>query len=360
MEKIKVLMLVNYIPHYRLPVYNKIAEHFNLTIAHFGSLLPDKDVNFKQIKLTEIQFRGFVFFKENLYKICQNYDVVLSLSDLRVLPKIALGLRRKRNFGLVYWGIGVSASYNKKFDEDKRLDKIRFWLINKADAILFYSSYPIKRYIDYGIDSEKLFVAHNTIEVKEKIDIPNKKKYFLFVGTLYTQKKIYDLLQAYLKYKNKNKNIADLIIVGDGEERENIIKWINNNNLEHKIFLKGQINDQNTLRLLYQDAIACISPGQAGLTVLNSFAYGVPFITTKDAITGGEIFNIIDQETGIFYDGSINNLAEILGQLNHNTDLVNILSKNAQNHYFNYRTIDNMVNGFIDAINFAYNKHVKI
>jgi glycosyltransferase involved in cell wall biosynthesis len=352
-KNVKLLFLVNYLPHYRLPIINKLSEFYDLTVAHYGKEIINERIKFKQVILKSRKIGPFIYFKENIYKLSKNYNAVLSLSELRVVPNIRLGFRKKRRFALIYWGIGVSASYGKKYDQDKKLDWLRFNLMNNADSILFYSEYPVKRYIDFGIPREKLFVAHNTVEVSERIPIPNIKSHFLFVGTLYKVKKIYDLLEAYNILFKEFKNIPPLIIIGDGDERANIEKWIIINGFTEKVFLKGAITKQNELKEFYKDAIACISPGQAGLTVLNSMAYGVPFVTTPDAITGGEILNINKDINGLFYDGDIVELSKVLKYLANNPQKVYELSINAQNFYFEHRSLDKMTSGFIEAINYA-------
>ena len=50
----------------------------------------------------------------------------------------------------------------------------------------------------------------------------------------------------------------------------------------------------------YNRAIMSISLNQAGLSVLNSFAHGVPFVTMNNAASGGEKFNIVNNYNGIF------------------------------------------------------------
>ena len=239
----------------------------------------------------------------------------------------------------------------------RKLDGIRFKLMDKADSLIFYTPYPIDRYVnDGGVDRQKLFVANNTIEVTEKIDIPKRKNHFLFVGTLYKAKKIFDLLEAYKVADSKNNQIKPLILIGDGEEYNHIVEWIDKNNLNSKITLTGAIFDQNRLKGYYQNAIACLSPGQAGLTVLNSMAYGVPFVTTKNAITGGEIFNITSGVNGIIYNEDSSNLADIIIELSSDEEKTYELSTNAQNYYFSNRTMDIMVDGIKNAVNFALSK----
>ena len=353
-KKIKVLSLTNKILEYRIPVYNRLSEYFDVTVAHHGELVNKSKAQFKQISLTLKRLGPFIYFKEDISKIAKQYEAVIALGDLHYFPFIRLGFLRNRKFALSYWSIGVSASYAKRFDEDRRLDKIRFKLMDKAESLIFYTSYPINRYVKDGkIDKNKLFVANNTVEITDIIEIPKFKKHFLFVGTLYKEKKIFDLLSAYKLAFEIKKEIYPLIIIGNGEEYNNIVQWINQNQLQDKITLTGAIYDQKELREYYKDAIACLSPGQAGLTVLNSMAYGVPFVTAENAITGGEIFNISNDVNGIIYNENSSNLADIIIELSSNKEKVYELSKNAQEHYLSHCTMDVMVGGIKDAINYA-------
>lgn len=353
-KKIKLLKLTNKIPHYNLPAYNLIGDKYDFTIAHWGDYIPDKDTNFKQIILTPKLFKSLVFFKENISKLAKDYDAVISLGDLHVIPYCLLGFNFFRKYTFTFWGIGVSASYDKKYDSDRKLDKIRFFVMNKADSLIFYSSYPIKRYAeDGGVDIKKLFVAINTVEINTRIIIELEKKYFLFVGTLYKEKKIFDLLEAYLLSYKKNNQIQNLVIVGDGSERKSIEGWIEKNQLNNKISLLGAIYDANKLMDIFRYAIACISPGQAGLSVLMSMAYGVPFVTTEDAITGGEIFNIQNGKNGILYKESVENLSQVLNQIHNNPELIKMMSRAAQDFYFENCTMAHMVDGVYKAVEYA-------
>jgi glycosyltransferase involved in cell wall biosynthesis len=358
-EKIKLLRLTNCIMHYSLPTYNALAEYYDLTVAHYGNRVDDSLTNFKQIILTKRNIGSFVYFKENIYQLAKKFDTVLALGDLHILPYVSLGLIPRRKFAVTYWTIGVSASYNKKFDEDKSLDWIRFRLMDFADSLVFYSEYPIKRYTEKGVKREKLFVAQNSVFINNQIEIPKNKKYFLFVGTLYKAKKIYELLEAYLIAFELNKMIAPLVIVGDGDEKDNIGQWIEEHNLQNHISIKGPIYDSEELCEIHKYAIASISPGQAGLSVLTSMAYGVPFITTYDAITGGERLNIEHGVNGFLYDGNIETLSGLIGKLSFMQEEVHQLGKNAQDHYFNNRQHAFMINSVIDSVNFAINSKQK-
>jgi len=99
----------------------------------------------------------------------------------------------------------------------------------------------------------------------------------------------------------------------------------------------------------FEKAIASISPGQAGLSVLESFSYGVPFITSYDAITGGEIFNIRHGYNGFLIHNNIE-LENIMENLSR-TRNSRIYHQNAYKFYQDNRKITDMGNSILNAIN---------
>jgi len=226
--------------------------------------------------------------------------------------------------------------------------------MKKADAVLFYSSNPIPLYLKAGFKREQLHVANNSVVVND-IDTSLERSTILFVGTLYKQKKIYELLDNYLKVYTKNKNVPHLEIIGGGTEYETIQQWIEENNLEDRIFLRGKIFDEDLLCQYFSKAIACISPGQAGLSVLKSMGYGVPFISIKTAITGGEIFNIEHNVNGVLYTDH-RELENIILDITENTSKYLDMGVKAKAYYDSHRTPENMANGIGEAIEYVSSK----
>jgi len=88
------------------------------------------------------------------------------------------------------------------------------------------------------------------------------------------------------------------------------------------------------------------------LSVLASMGYGTPFITKKDAITGGEIFNIKNGVNGIIYSND-KDLVDILKDISTNPSKYEMMGKRAREHYLNYRKPEQMVQAFIDACNYV-------
>lgn len=353
MEKIKVLLIQNKITHYNLPIYNLLGKkpEIDLTIAHFDTNPVKKEKEFNEILLHSWSIGSIIFSKENIYLICNQFEVVICMADIHWISLMFLGLKRRRKFKLIYWGIGVSASYKNKFNQNNKWDFLRFYLMKGANALVFYSDFPIEKYIKHGFRREKLFVAHNTVEVKRTLNCENSKETILFVGSLYKEKGVYDLLAAYKSAYSIVGELPQLDIIGDGEEFGKINYWIKKNGLNHAIKLHGAIYDDILLEKFFLKAIATISPNQAGLSVLKSMAYGVPFITMFDSITGGERLNIINNKTGIIYNTK-RELINILCTIGKRKGEYKIMGENAFRFYNEHRLPEHMVKGFLDAIYF--------
>ena len=69
-------------------------------------------------------------------------------------------------------------------------------------------------------------------------NIKNKKKYFISAGRLTKQKNFSYLIDEFYEFSRKNSEI-DLLIFGEGEEKNNLIRLIKKKNLLKRVFLMG-------------------------------------------------------------------------------------------------------------------------
>ena len=345
----KILILQNKLLHYRIPVFNLLntREDFEVTLAHPEVPASENEINFRQIIMPVVQKGPFVLHKD-LVKLCNQYDVVIAMFDLKWLTYMKLALIRLRKFKLIFWGIGVSTE--KGFDVEHKFDFIRFFLARKADGLLFYSEKAKEKYLAAKFSTEKVFVAHNSVEsFNGSSTSTSRRDSFVFLGSLNKRKGVEELLEAFKMALPET--TANLIIVGEGNERREIEQTVKRYHMEDRVSLVGHISDLGSLKALFDKAIACISPGQAGLSVLRSFSFGVPFICRSDAITGGERFDVKSNYNGYQYSGGSQVLAELLIKLGQNPKQSRQLGINAERFFQTSRTLNHMVDGFADAIN---------
>ena len=350
-DKIKLLILQLEVPNYRIPIFNYLSEIFDLTVACSKKIAFEQQCKFKTKLLPYRNVSKFLIHKDDIQALAEEFDVVVYLGNIAILKYALLPFKCHRKYKTIVWTIGVSASYSKRYDENHKWDFIRDFFYKKSDACLFYTDYPIKKYINRGFVKESLFVECNTVEIIDTLEKQNKDT-LLFIGSLYKQKGIIDLLEAYYEAYKIVPTIPCLNIIGKGEEYDNIQQWIKGKNLESKIVLLGPIYDDSKKEMYFKKALATISPNQAGLSVLESMGYGTPFVTSKDAITGGERFNIQDGKTGVLYD-SKSDLVNVIIDIANNPQKYIEMGECAAKYYRKNRTPQKMVQGFVDAINYV-------
>lgn len=355
MDRPKVLIVQERLIQYREAPYIEISRHVDLTL---GYLLRNdlKNCSIPIIKLPTVKLGPF-YINRNLKKIFNQYDVVISIAHLKFPLLVCLPFIKKK-YKLITWSIGVRASYTRPYNLELKPDftgRIVGEIIHHSDAAIFYMPEPIEYWVKYrGIDRKKYFVAHNTVPVCEYDSLPDfsTRNNILFVGTLYKQKGIETLLMAYSKAKDLRPQLPKLIIVGDGPERQDIEALIQRLDLSSCVELKGAIYDEKTLMNLHLSSCLCVSPNQAGLSVLKSFGYGVPFVTKMDSITGGERSNIRSGYNGILYQKD-SDLVDILVDLVDNPGKYKKMADNARFFYQTEASVSNMAQGVLDAIKYV-------
>ena len=300
----------------------------------------------------------FTLLKERIARICRNYDVVISINSINVLNYITLGFK-PRKFKLLYWGIGAPASYTRHYGEaGKMYYAISDCIEKRADALIFYAQEAIDLHLKRGFKGPKMFVAPNTTSVLKREIRPELKDSIMFIGSLYLEKGLQLLLDAYKAAYEQDQSIVQLNIVGGGKPLPMIKQWVADNNLESCIHVLGPVYDDEAKANLFQKTLACISPLQGGLSVLESMGYGVPFITDANAITGGEAFNIEDGKTGLRVEGlNVEKLKEIILNISSNRHKYIKMGQNAYDHYWSCRKPEDMAQGVIDAIEYVLNNH---
>lgn len=346
--KPRVVIVNEKLMDYRVPICNLLAKKYDLTyvVSHpyNGKTIPD----FKILQIEKPKKWGpFFLHHDNLLEICSLFDAVIVLGEIRRLSLMSMAFRR-RTFPMAFWTIGVSTQ--KGFDACKKWDWMRDFIYKKADACIFYSDYARNRAIRKGYDERATFVADNTAQILGR-SMNVKKDSFLFMGTLYAQKGIFVLLDAYKKALHQNPDLPRLNIVGGGIEYEHIKRWVEENRLQGHIVLAGSVFDPEEKRKYFQRAHVCISPRQAGLSVLEAMGYGVPFVTMCTAITGGERLNIMHGENGILMRRE-EELSEVLLDVAINPEKYKVMGERACAYYLKNRTPEHMAQGLSEAIDY--------
>ena len=341
----KILILQNKILHYRKSFYNELSIYYDVTILHSGSESIGHKDKYKEI-ITNVKQLGPFFIQNGVLKEVNSdrYDVVISMFDLRWINNIIAIWLHNKNIQYIGWGAWLTDS--------NIANKIRVYMADKHDANIFYTYESQQDFINNGVERNKLFVANNTFDVGERIisyNNKNKNK-ILFVGSLDKRKQNDILIKAFYNIQNQIPDEVILTIVGDGEEQSNLKKLVKDLYLTNKVQFAGRITDPSMLKSYYKEAIVSVSFGQAGLSVLQSLGFGVPFITKINAISGGEITNIKNNVNGFLCEDNQQSLESYLIEICTNKQVAQQLGKGAYDYYSENCTIENMVQGFRNTI----------
>lgn len=110
---------------------------------------------------------------------------------------------------------------------------------------------------------------------------PQGRAGFIFVGRLVPEKKPDVLVRAYLDAREQLPKEAGLTLVGDGPLRPSLERLVANADAGESVRFVGHVSDVAALRSLYAGALASVSPGYVGLSLIQSLGFGIPMIIAR-------------------------------------------------------------------------------
>jgi len=156
-------------------------------------------------------------------------------------------------------------------------------------------------------------------EIKKSLDIPENSPVILFLGKLIPLKNVRDLLMAFQRISGETD--ATLLIVGSGGERENLERFVRENNMRRVIFTG--FKNQTELPVYYAISDLLVVPSQIDFSprVINeAMNYGLPIIASNMVGTRGDL--VRDERNGyIFSVGDVEELSQKLRKLLFDPDL---------------------------------------
>ncbi|RMA79538.1 glycosyltransferase family 4 protein [Umboniibacter marinipuniceus] len=329
--------------HYRVEFFNALTERYKVVVlvGAIDDKILEKDVRFEILKTDFKYFYRFAYVPALRTLIDRvSPEFVIAPFDLRLIVVISY-MRHRFGKNMVLWGLDKGkgrAALGLKLSLARRFD----------NRIVFYSSHTMRQFIGMGLDESRCFFANNTFPVLQSKDTSKSNKdIILFVGSFDSRKRLPDLVDAFNAIQSNSS--LKLILVGDGSCYEAVSRYVHRLGLQSKVSMVGKITNADELEIFYSRALCSVSYGQAGLSVLQSLAFGVPFITHRDSISGSEKFNIINSYNGYFVK-DVDDLIKKIDALNRDRDLASELGANAYKFYLENCTVEIMCNQMIRAI----------
>ena len=377
----KIIILQRILPHYRAGIFRKLCKRFPGTKVIYGQ--PFKNESLKNaddlsddifIKCSNNYFSrdGKVFISKIYSRIKEiKPDIIISVFNVGNLNIYILFILRKiLKFRIILWSFGYDPVSG--FDPHKKItDKIRLYLSQKADAVIFYWENGKDEVSKFSKKTEHYFTAPNTLDTDRQIELKKifdrtgrenlkaelgveEKSHFVYIGRLLEDKQVDLLLKAFSLVENENANCR-LTIIGDGPEKNKLL------NLSKELYLKniyfpGEILEEEQTGKWIYISDAFIMPGRLGLSVVHAFCFGTPVISqNKDKHFHGEgIGYIKDRENGFLVeDGDIQDLAGKMSLIICDKELSAQLRSNAFNTSQSECSVNNMIRGFEKAVEYV-------
>lgn len=375
----RVLIIQRIFPEYRKPIFDALHKKIGFTLLHSKNKSGIKQttslysVPIKQWQYGKGDTKLFLKVFEHIKKNKPNIIIHELAVGIISLPLILIS-RKMFRYKFILWG----HTYNRKtgFHPEKNLsDKYRLWLQKKADAIITYSINEKEELIRNKIPAGKIFPALNTLDTNKYLPVRNdlekagKKSVgqkvgfshlfnLIFIGRLYEDKWPQYAIQVLDILIKKYSLPVALHFVGTGTMENSLADYASQNGLQDNVFFHGEIYDENKTGELLFASDMMIMPGCVGLSVNHAFCFDCPVITFESnnhiPAHGPEIEYIVHGKTGfICKNKCVEDMANVIYDYLSNKELQNEMRSHIRYMIENICTIENLTNGFANAIDYV-------
>lgn len=277
--------------------------------------------------------------------------------------------RKVRGQRVAFFGHGKNfqaKSENSLSEKLKRLLAIRIhWWFTYTEGcreLISEYGYPKDRITVFNnsidlatLKNEVLLVSQERIRELRTTHFNGSDNVCVYVGGMYSHKRLEFLLRACEQIRE---SIPDfhMVFIGDGPDAHLVENFAQNREWVHPFGSKFGI-DKSELVLCSK---LWLMPGLVGLAVLDSFAYGVPMVTTQLKYHSPEFDYLIDGLNGSILHESDNTTAYAsrVIELLHNDEKRLELREGALSSSENY-SIEKMVHNFADGVEDALDSAIR-
>ncbi|HSV74965.1 MAG TPA: glycosyltransferase family 4 protein [Chthonomonadales bacterium] len=350
---------------YRVPLARWLRERSDLdvTVAHgepqTGSALVPGDVSHLlpvvRLRNAYIGRPARVVWQNGLVREIRSgrYDVAIAAMDPRIITNlIGREAARRARVAWVWWGHGIRPR--------GRFRRLYAWLARDADSCILYSEEGRQQLIAAGAPGDRLYVAPNGLDTdaaaRLRRDTPfASRTAVLYVGRLLASKRVDRLIDAFRLALPRLRPDSVLVIIGDGPDRARLGELAAD--LSGRVQFVPGTYDDTRLAEHYNRAWAAVSPAAAGLSVMQAFQYGVPYVLPHGVPHGPEAAVVAHGVNGLWCElAAPEPLAQALVQLDGDRDHAARLGAAG------VRTVDGrfsaraMAEGFVRAVEAAVHR----
>jgi len=312
-----VVILQEALPSYRAPLFREVYERArsrNIEVSVVCGVAPGaRGARLLQTSLAGTSAIQNRYIGVGRYRLvwqpalrkCLQADLVVVEQANRMLINYLLlvSSRVQGRPGVVFWGHGR----NLQASPTTAAERLKAWVSLHPNWWFAYTEGVRRALTTRGYPSNRITVVQNTIDVdalaaevaderQRILSTPQRK--CLYLGGLYEHKRLEFLFQAADVVAGRMPDF-ELHVAGAGEQQALIERLSAERPWAH---YWGPVRGQLRARLLATSQLLLV-PGMLGLVVLDSFASGVPLVTTADAMHSPEAEYVENGFNGVILDG---------------------------------------------------------
>ena len=296
---------------------------------------------------TALRSKTFIVTPNMIYVAAKNlskYDI-LHIHDCRSFQGICVYVfARVKGVPYVFQPHGSYLPSFSKFSNKAitkmLLDKlICDRIVREASKILALNQVEAKLYKDFGVESKKIVILPNGLDIERYVSLPSAgsfkrnigisedEKIILYVGRLHESKGLELLVRAFSIVASKESKVKLVMIGPDDGYKRKLVDLIASLKLNEKVVLTGYVDREVKMAALV-DSHLFVTPSFYGfpITFLEACIAGVPLVTTNL----GDSLDWINGKVGIVSSSDKNDLANALRTLISDQELHDKYSRNGK------------------------------
>ena len=224
----------------------------------------------------------------------------------------------------------------------------------KRFGVSNYACSYFKNYFDCDFETVYNMIPDEFVKVVASKSTTGKFR-FICIGNLQSRKGQAVLIEAFNKISNEILN-AELVFVGDGNDKGKLEQMVNSFGLESRVKFVGNISKTEIIKQIDEsDVVVSVSEKETfGLTIAEALLRGKPVISTK---SGGPQ-ELINKTNGLLTEiGDVDGLAQSLKKMHSDYSIysASVIRTAAINKYSESTIIPLMVNQYQSVIKAASN-----
>jgi glycosyltransferase involved in cell wall biosynthesis len=302
----RIALLQNVCPDYRQEPFSLLRDHWGERFEILAGRVSFDPTARTQVELPDCLriIRNYFFFKRRLLwqhgairKILAADVAILELNPRNLTTWTALVARGVMSRHTVLWGHAWPRQ-----GPDASTDRLRHWMRSLPDVLLLYTETQ-RVELSSIMPNARIYTAPNALYHEDEMSATTNgtPTDIVFVGRLVPAKKPLLLFDAFARAVASGLPPSyNLLFAGDGPERSKIEASLEEApELRKRVTMLGHVPSAQ-VRDIYRSALVSVSPGYVGLSITQSFSFGVPMIVARDEPHAPEIEAAVDGKNAVF------------------------------------------------------------